>query len=80
MARGVSDMSAQLQKIVNARLYRQANYDTLTGIPNRQKFKDDMSQRIQGITNGELSEKDLHLLIMDIDHFKQVNDTYGHHV
>jgi GGDEF domain-containing protein len=47
MARGVSDMSAQLQKVVNARLYRQANYDTLTGIPNRQKYKDDMKQRIQ---------------------------------
>jgi len=55
---------------------RQAMYDLLTGLFNRRAF-DDLMHR-------ELSLRDRHghdlsLVMIDLDHFKAVNDTYGHH-
>ncbi|MCA8920645.1 MAG: diguanylate cyclase [Planctomycetes bacterium] len=61
----------------NARLHYQASTDPLTGLANRgfmkQVFEDELSQaRINGEPLG--------ILILDLDHFKRVNDTYGHDV
>ncbi|RPF51076.1 diguanylate cyclase (GGDEF)-like protein [Aquisalibacillus elongatus] len=50
-----------------------ANTDSLTSIPNRRKF----DQVLQEIV-GELSHKTTSLIILDIDHFKQFNDSFGH--
>lgn len=60
-----------------ADLYRKANYDSLTHLPNRSYFHDILDKLVQGAT-----EKDtlFSLLFLDLDGFKQVNDTLGHHV
>ncbi|HEX4727446.1 MAG TPA: EAL domain-containing protein [Jatrophihabitans sp.] len=55
----------------------QASHDPLTGLPNR--------SRLQAALNAELvrSKRDgrpFGLLLIDLDHFKEVNDTLGHHV
>jgi diguanylate cyclase (GGDEF)-like protein len=58
------------------RLVRQALQDPLTGLPNRELFADRVGQAIR--TGG----RELHpaaLLLLDLDRFKEVNDTLGHH-
>ncbi|MEL0646595.1 GGDEF domain-containing protein [Pseudoalteromonas agarivorans] len=52
-----------------------AETDKLTGLYNRQKFDSELSQLI---AENEKSETSYFLLVCDIDHFKNVNDTYGH--
>jgi diguanylate cyclase len=51
-------------------LTRQAEVDALTGLANRRRFNADLAQ---------MGEQDA-LLLIDIDHFKHVNDTFGHAV
>jgi len=53
----------------------QANYDLLTKLPNRTLFEDRLNQ---AIIKAKRSEKHFALLFIDLDHFKEVNDTYGH--
>ena len=56
-------------------IWRQANFDTLTGLPNRNMFHDRLGQEIKKSYRECLP---LALLLIDLDHFKQVNDTLGH--
>jgi len=59
------------------KIHHQANYDSLTGLPNRELFRDHMEHAIKHLRN----EKDsLALLFIDIDGFKMVNDIGGHHL
>ena len=50
--------------------------DALTGIYNRMKFDQELKQEIARTVRYH---SPLSLIMFDIDHFKQVNDTYGHH-
>jgi diguanylate cyclase (GGDEF)-like protein len=56
-------------------IWNQANFDQLTNLPNRRMFRDRLSQ---GIKKSNRSGETLALLILDLDHFKEVNDTLGH--
>jgi diguanylate cyclase (GGDEF)-like protein len=62
-----------------SRLYRRlsdlATIDALTGLPNRQSFDSDARFALQMYQRGA---PDLAFLILDVDFFKQYNDTYGH--
>ena len=58
-------------------LYRQAHYDALTGLPNRQLLKDRLEQVLSSTRTGEEFGA---LLFLDLDRFKEVNDVYGHTV
>lgn len=53
----------------------QAHYDALTKVPNRQFFMELLSK---SLAQSRRNEKKLALLFMDINGFKQVNDTLGH--
>ncbi|MES2877174.1 MAG: diguanylate cyclase [Pseudomonadota bacterium] len=56
-------------------LWKQANYDHLTQLPNRQLFYDRLAQKIIMARRGSDS---LALLFLDLDRFKEINDTLGH--
>ena len=58
-------------------LYRQAHFDTLTGLPNRQLLKDRLEQHIG---NARVEEHSGALLFLDLDRFKEINDVFGHSV
>ena len=59
------------------RLLRVAYHDCLTGLPNRILFQDRLSQ---GIALAKREDRYCALIYLDLDRFKPVNDTYGHHV
>lgn len=52
-----------------------AFYDPLTGLPNRRLLQDRLSQTL---VNNSRSQQRSALLFIDLDHFKLLNDTYGH--
>ena len=60
-----------------AALHYQAMHDALTDLPNRTLLLDRLQQAIR---TAERNEKSLSLLLLDLDRFKEVNDTLGHHV
>lgn len=63
--------------VMTSTLEQQATIDKTTGIFNRDKFEETFSD---AINKAYLNNKKLSLLIFDIDHFKAINDTYGHQV
>ena len=56
-------------------IWQQANFDPLTELPNRRMFHDRLKQEIK---QSRRSGKRLALMFIDLDHFKEVNDTLGH--
>src|SRR4051795_10822371 len=54
----------------------QALHDALTGLPNRVLFRDRIQQAVRA---AERRHGGAAVMIMDLDHFKDVNDTLGHH-
>ena len=54
-----------------------ANYDALTKIYNRRRFLELLER---GIKSSLQLKNELCLVFFDIDHFKQINDTYGHNI
>lgn len=67
------------ERIINLahRILQIANTDPLTGVMNRRAF---MERMLQEIERAHRDRSQLSFIITDIDHFKQVNDTYGHQV
>ncbi len=55
----------------------QAHHDALTGLPNRLLFNDRLGQSIE---NAKRNRKKIALLFIDLDHFKEINDSLGHDV
>ena len=71
----ISDISDK--KETDAIIWRQANFDPLTNLPNRHMFHTRLEQEI---LNTQRTSLKLALLFIDLDRFKEVNDTLGHNV
>ena len=65
------------RKQYEARLQRLATHDSLTGLPNRRTFDERI---VAELARARRHGRSLCLALLDIDHFKQINDTLGHPV
>lgn len=63
------------RKAMELELQRLANTDTLTGLYNRRQF---YKLADQELARSRRTKSPISLMMVDIDHFKQINDTYGH--
>lgn len=54
-----------------------ANFDSLTGLPNRAMFHDRLDRNL---LQAQRFDRPMALLFIDIDHFKAINDSLGHHM
>ncbi|MFM5884215.1 MAG: putative bifunctional diguanylate cyclase/phosphodiesterase [Novosphingobium sp.] len=64
------------QRLAEGRAQRMANFDTLTGLPNRARF----DAALADILEQRAEAEQVALLMVDVDHFKDVNDLHGHPV
>ncbi len=77
LALTVSALSTSLRRSreMEAQLERMAITDSLTGLPNRRALDLTLEAEMQ---RARREQRELAVLMVDIDHFKRVNDTYGH--
>lgn len=71
----MSGLFIKRQEEFNAALIHQALHDELTGLPRRKLLYDRLQQ---SIIQAQREHHSAALLIMDLDHFKEINDTLGH--
>lgn len=65
------------RKVLEQRLAEMATHDPLTGLPNRILFDDRLNV---GLAQAQRNGSRLAVMMLDLDWFKRVNDTYGHGV
>ncbi|HLG72660.1 MAG TPA: diguanylate cyclase [Chloroflexota bacterium] len=73
MRRQNEDLRRQLAERA-AEMEQQALTDELTGLPNRRAFDHHLDRLVRAVERGS----QFSMLMLDIDHFKKVNDTHGH--
>jgi diguanylate cyclase (GGDEF)-like protein/PAS domain S-box-containing protein len=66
-----------LEKAAEQHLIHLANHDPLTGLPNRVLLHDRVTQ---ALARARRYQKPFAVLLLDLDHFKEINDTLGHAV
>jgi len=71
----ISHQDITERKLTEEQVYRLSQYDGLTDIPNRRYFDTFLSNEWRRCRRLKLP---LSVAILDLDHFKQLNDTYGH--
>jgi len=65
------------KKFADSLIWKQANFDSLTNLPNRRLFSDRLEQAIKGLDRRAVK---FALFLIDLDYFKEINDALGHHV
>lgn len=71
----VNSNNFALSQAQNAELERLATHDALTGLPNRALLRDRLQQ---GLARWERHRQQATIAFVDLDHFKNINDTLGH--
>ncbi|MCS6959482.1 MAG: GGDEF domain-containing protein [Pseudanabaenaceae cyanobacterium SKYGB_i_bin29] len=71
----LTDRARRQRFLLEKSLEKQANQDVLTGLANRRHFLD-CANRVLAL--AQRHHRPLSLLLVDIDHFKRINDNYGH--
>lgn len=66
-----------VRKNAEAQIWQTANYDPLTGLVNRRLFHEKLEQSVK---HGKRSNERFALLFIDLDRFKEVNDSLGHNI
>jgi diguanylate cyclase (GGDEF)-like protein/PAS domain S-box-containing protein len=69
----IEDVTAKKQS--ETLIWQQANFDTLTELPNRRMFLDRLAH---DMLKSQRDKSRIAVLFIDLDHFKEVNDTLGH--
>jgi diguanylate cyclase (GGDEF)-like protein len=77
VSRRTSELSSALEQLAeaNSRLRESNRRDVLTGLFNRRHFREMFEQML---LHAQETRQPISLLLIDLDHFKKVNDTYGH--
>ncbi|BHH86252.1 hypothetical protein LA52FAK_45410 [Desulforhopalus sp. 52FAK] len=64
--------------LIRRELNYQAKHDDLTKLPNRTFLRDKLDNTLEQLKSSPQGEESIAIVFVDLDHFKEVNDSYGH--
>jgi diguanylate cyclase (GGDEF)-like protein len=76
-----ADNIRQIKSAAEDKIHKLAYYDTLTGLPNRTLFLQRLTEQARAANDDDESRtKRFAVIAMDLDHFKDINDSMGHNI